>query len=49
MVEKRKRMLQRFLCRLVDHPILSKDHVLHQFLQPAVQWVKYMKGVVNPL
>ncbi|KAI8081279.1 uncharacterized protein BX664DRAFT_268302, partial [Halteromyces radiatus] len=38
MVEKRKRMLERFLCRLMEHPILSREHAFHQFLQPNVSW-----------
>ncbi|CAO3597955.1 unnamed protein product [Absidia cylindrospora] len=42
MIEKRKRMLQRFLCRLIEHPILSKEHILHQFLQPDVVWNDYL-------
>ncbi|ORZ18910.1 hypothetical protein BCR42DRAFT_372625 [Absidia repens] len=42
MIEKRKRMLQRFLCRLIEHPILSKEHSLHQFLQPDVVWNDYL-------
>ncbi|CAO3608632.1 unnamed protein product [Cunninghamella echinulata] len=31
-------MLTRFLYRLLDHPILSKEHILHQFLQPELIW-----------
>ncbi|KAI8337590.1 hypothetical protein BC941DRAFT_461183 [Chlamydoabsidia padenii] len=54
MVEKRKRMLQRFLCRLIEHPILSKEHVLHQFLQPDINWNDYLSTlpintIKNPL
>ncbi|KAG5458948.1 MAG: hypothetical protein BJ554DRAFT_736, partial [Olpidium bornovanus] len=37
-VEKRKRMLQSFLNRLVRHPILSTEHVFHRFLDPDTQW-----------
>ena len=38
MIEKRKRMLERFLQRLLDHPVLSREHVIHQFLQPHILW-----------
>ncbi|CAO3624897.1 unnamed protein product [Cunninghamella blakesleeana] len=31
-------MLTRFLYRLLEHPILSKEHILHQFLQPELIW-----------
>lgn len=37
-VEKRKRMLQSFLNRLVRHSILSTEHVFHRFLDPDTQW-----------
>lgn len=37
-IEKRKRMLQRFLTRLVVHPILKKEHVLHCFLDGNYTW-----------
>lgn len=39
-IEKRKRMLQRFLTRLVVHPILKKEHVLHCFLDGNYTWVR---------
>ncbi|ORX58902.1 PX-domain-containing protein [Hesseltinella vesiculosa] len=38
LIEKRKRMLQRFLQRILDHPVLSREHVFHQFLQPHIVW-----------
>lgn len=39
MVEKRKRMLQKFLNRLARHEILSYEHVFHRFLEAGVSWV----------
>ena len=39
MVEKRKRMLQKFLNRLAKHEILSYEHVFHRFLETGVSWV----------
>src|SRR5690554_5388011 len=40
MVEKRKRMLQKFLNRLAKHEILSYEHVFHRFLETGVSWVR---------
>ncbi|KAL1915855.1 uncharacterized protein VTP21DRAFT_6243 [Calcarisporiella thermophila] len=37
MIEKRKRMLQTFLNRLAEHPILSTAHAFHRFLD-VVPW-----------
>ncbi|KAI7854476.1 hypothetical protein BDC45DRAFT_482569 [Circinella umbellata] len=37
-IDKRKRMLQRFLIRLASHPRLCHDHVFHQFLDSGVPW-----------
>ncbi|KAF8922780.1 Sorting nexin, cytoplasm-to-vacuole targeting pathway/endosomal sorting, partial [Dissophora ornata] len=42
MVEKRKRMLQKFLNRLAKHEILSYEHVFHRFLEPGVSWSELM-------
>lgn len=38
MVEKRKRMLQRFLNRLKNHPVFSNLHIIHLFIQTGSQW-----------
>ncbi|KAH8832453.1 hypothetical protein DL96DRAFT_1582155 [Flagelloscypha sp. PMI_526] len=38
MISRRRRMLQKFLNRLVKHPILSNDHVFHRFLDGQVSW-----------
>ncbi|KAG0337001.1 Sorting nexin, cytoplasm-to-vacuole targeting pathway/endosomal sorting [Podila humilis] len=42
MVEKRKRMLQKFLNRLARHEILSYEHVFHRFLETGVSWSELM-------
>ncbi|KAF9300228.1 Sorting nexin, cytoplasm-to-vacuole targeting pathway/endosomal sorting [Mortierella antarctica] len=42
MVEKRKRMLQKFLNRLARHEILSYEHVFHRFLEAGVSWSELM-------
>ena len=39
MIEKRKRMLQSFLNRVVEHPILSYQHLFHRFLEEDRPWV----------
>ncbi|CAO3631447.1 unnamed protein product [Mucor fragilis] len=39
-IEKRKRMLERFLLRLAKHPILAKEHVFHRFLDGATAWTE---------
>ncbi|KAI8373393.1 hypothetical protein EDC96DRAFT_499167 [Choanephora cucurbitarum] len=38
MIEKRKRMLERFLKRVADHPILNQEHVFHRFLDNNHTW-----------
>lgn len=38
-IARRKRLLEDFLRRLVRHPILGGDHVLHRFLEDGVSWV----------
>ncbi|KAF9163550.1 Sorting nexin, cytoplasm-to-vacuole targeting pathway/endosomal sorting [Actinomortierella ambigua] len=42
MVEKRKRMLQKFLNRLARHDILSYEHIYHRFLESGVSWSELM-------
>lgn len=39
LIEKRKRMLLRFLTHLAAHPRLRHEHVFHQFLDGSVLWV----------
>ncbi|KAG0003418.1 Sorting nexin, cytoplasm-to-vacuole targeting pathway/endosomal sorting [Entomortierella chlamydospora] len=41
-VEKRKRMLQKFLNRLAKHEILSYEHIFHRFLEPDASWSELM-------
>ncbi|KAI8053267.1 hypothetical protein BDF22DRAFT_683645 [Syncephalis plumigaleata] len=43
-IEKRKRMLTSFLNRLVTHPILSTEHVFHQFLNADEDWSSVLKS-----
>jgi sorting nexin-4 len=45
-------MLGSFLNRVCDHPILSVDHLFHQFLDPDTDWVSelnpfYLLGLFN--
>lgn len=46
MIDKRKRMLQRFLVRLAKHPRLCHEHLLHRFLDHSVSWVKIRNNFV---
>ncbi|CEP16935.1 hypothetical protein [Parasitella parasitica] len=39
-IEKRKRMLERFLQRLAKHPTLMKEHVFHRFLDGDTTWTE---------
>lgn len=40
MIARRKRLLEDFLRRVVRHPILGGEHVLHRFLEDGVSWVR---------
>ncbi|KAI9256575.1 hypothetical protein BDA99DRAFT_516806 [Phascolomyces articulosus] len=44
MVDKRKRMLQRFLIRLASHPRLCHEHVFHRFLDSGVPWAEVLNS-----
>ncbi|GFZ43511.1 Sorting nexin-41 [Saitozyma sp. JCM 24511] len=37
-IARRKRLLEDFLRRLVRHPILGGEHILHRFLEDGVSW-----------
>ncbi|TYJ52834.1 sorting nexin-41 [Cryptococcus floricola] len=37
-IARRKRLLEDFLRRLLKHPILGGEHVLHRFLEEGVSW-----------
>ncbi|KAJ1974224.1 Sorting nexin, cytoplasm-to-vacuole targeting pathway/endosomal sorting [Dimargaris xerosporica] len=41
-IARRKRMLQTFLNRLIRHPILASEHILHRFLEPGVAWTEVL-------
>ncbi|ORZ34420.1 hypothetical protein BCR44DRAFT_125767 [Catenaria anguillulae PL171] len=43
-IERRKRMLQSFLNRLIWHPILSTEHLVHQFLDPQAMWTNVVSS-----
>lgn len=38
-IARRKRLLEDFLRRVVRHPILGGEHILHRFLEEGVSWV----------
>ncbi|CEG81290.1 hypothetical protein RMATCC62417_15511 [Rhizopus microsporus] len=38
MIDKRKRMLERFLNRVCSHPILRQEHVFHRFILGSENW-----------
>jgi hypothetical protein len=40
LIEKRKRMLERFLNRISEHPVLKNEHVFHRFLDGSTMWVR---------
>ena len=44
MIEKRKRMLQTFLNRVATHPVLSRFHCFHQFLEGRMVWKDILNG-----
>jgi hypothetical protein len=43
-IERRKRALQSFLNRVVCHPILAREHVVHLFLQAGNAWTDILAG-----
>lgn len=45
MIEKRKRMLQSFLNRVLNHSKLGSEHVFHRFLESGVSWVRKEENV----
>jgi hypothetical protein len=47
-IDHRKRMLQSFLNRLAQHPILRRDHVVHRFLTGDASWVSLEFHVLTP-
>jgi len=48
-IDHRKRMLQSFLNRLAQHPILRRDHVVHRFLTGDASWVRPLPTYVPNL
>ncbi|ORX68808.1 hypothetical protein DL89DRAFT_247776 [Linderina pennispora] len=45
-IERRKRMLERFLNHLVEHPILSSEHIVHRFFENGVSWTEVLHSPV---
>ncbi|KAJ2580073.1 Sorting nexin, cytoplasm-to-vacuole targeting pathway/endosomal sorting, partial [Coemansia sp. RSA 1836] len=45
-IERRKRMLEHFLNHLVEHPILSSEHILHRFLESGVSWTEVLHSPI---
>ncbi|KAI9292374.1 PX-domain-containing protein [Neoconidiobolus thromboides FSU 785] len=48
MIEKRKRMLQSFLNRLLSHPFLVKEHLFHRFLDKDSNWNEVVNTPIIP-
>jgi hypothetical protein len=46
-IDHRKRMLQSFLNRIIQHPILRRDHVVHRFLTGDASWVSLILSTYN--
>lgn len=44
LIEKRKRMLASFLNRIMVHPVLSRDHIVHLFLEGGTPWSGIIHG-----
>ncbi|KAI8890876.1 hypothetical protein K501DRAFT_328063 [Backusella circina FSU 941] len=44
MVDKRMRLLERFLNKLAAHPILKNDHVFHRFIDGSTTWSDVLKS-----
>ncbi|KAI8377580.1 uncharacterized protein BYT42DRAFT_349257 [Radiomyces spectabilis] len=45
LIDKRKRLLQRFLQRLAAHPTLCREHILHLFLDPDILWANVLHSL----
>ncbi|KAJ2176715.1 Sorting nexin, cytoplasm-to-vacuole targeting pathway/endosomal sorting, partial [Coemansia sp. RSA 551] len=45
-IERRKRMLERFLNHMAEHPILSSEHIFHRFLEAGVSWTEVLHSPV---
>ncbi|KAJ2697563.1 Sorting nexin, cytoplasm-to-vacuole targeting pathway/endosomal sorting [Coemansia sp. IMI 209128] len=45
-IERRKRMLEHFLNHLVEHPILSSEHILHRFMESGVSWTEVLHSPI---
>ncbi|KAJ1934489.1 Sorting nexin, cytoplasm-to-vacuole targeting pathway/endosomal sorting, partial [Kickxella alabastrina] len=45
-IGRRKRMLEHFLNHLVEHPILSSEHILHRFLENGASWTEVLHSPI---
>ncbi|KAJ1730960.1 Sorting nexin, cytoplasm-to-vacuole targeting pathway/endosomal sorting [Coemansia sp. Benny D160-2] len=45
-IERRKRLLERFLNHIAENPILSSEHVFHRFLESGVSWTEVLHSPV---
>ncbi|KAJ2549535.1 Sorting nexin, cytoplasm-to-vacuole targeting pathway/endosomal sorting, partial [Coemansia sp. RSA 1933] len=41
-IERRKRLLERFLNHIVENPILSSEHIFHRFMENGVSWTEVL-------
>ncbi|CAO3663799.1 unnamed protein product [Rhizopus stolonifer] len=44
MIDKRKRMLGRFLSRIIVHPVLSQEHIFHRFIYGTESWIDIVQS-----
>ncbi|KAJ1959507.1 Sorting nexin, cytoplasm-to-vacuole targeting pathway/endosomal sorting [Dipsacomyces acuminosporus] len=45
-IERRKRMLEHFINHLVEHPILSSEHIFQRFLENGVSWTEVLHSPI---
>ncbi|KAI7832906.1 hypothetical protein BX661DRAFT_141125 [Kickxella alabastrina] len=45
-IGRRKRMLEHFLNHLVEHPILSSEHIMHRFLENGASWTEVLHSPI---
>ncbi|KAJ1661977.1 Sorting nexin, cytoplasm-to-vacuole targeting pathway/endosomal sorting [Coemansia sp. RSA 1813] len=45
-IERRKRLLERFLNHIAENPILSSEHVFHRFMENGVSWTEVLHSPV---
>ncbi|KAJ2855025.1 Sorting nexin, cytoplasm-to-vacuole targeting pathway/endosomal sorting [Coemansia erecta] len=45
-IERRKRLLERFLNHIAENPILSSEHIFHRFMENGVSWTEVLHSPV---